>query len=131
MKKLVLLLTLLVSSLAFANNDKGLEAAKSWLSTIDAGNYTKSWDNAGAFLKGQLNQAKWQEVLSSVRAPLGNVISREKIASSEHSSLPGVPAGEYLIVQFQTKFEQEKSAVETLTLSKTEGQWFPVGYYIK
>nr|WP_254053192.1 DUF4019 domain-containing protein [Shewanella sp. WE21] len=34
-------------------------------------------------------------------------------------------------MQFQTEFEYKKLATETLTLSKTSGQWLPVGYFIK
>ncbi|WP_284246221.1 DUF4019 domain-containing protein [Thalassotalea insulae] len=35
------------------------------------------------------------------------------------------------MIQFQTEFQNKKSAIETLTLSKSRGNWLPVGYFIK
>lgn len=131
MKKLIFILTLCISSLVSANESSSSTAAKEWLKIVDAGNYTESWQKSDSFFKSQLSQTKWDTALKGVRTPLGKVESRSELGAKEYSSLPGAPEGEYLVIQFQTEFENKKSATETLTLSKTSGQWLPVGYFIK
>jgi len=131
MKKLILILSLCVSSFVWANESTGSIAAKEWLNIIDAGEYAKSWQKADSFFKSQLSQKKWDNALEGIRTPLGKVTSRSELSTKEYSSLPGVPDGEYLVIQFQTEFQNKKSSTETLTLSKSSGQWLPVGYFIK
>ncbi len=131
MKSFILILTLCFSSWLFADSPDASKAATHWLSTIDSGKYKDSWSNTGAFFKSQVTQGEWHKTLNGVRAPLGPLISRTQITSKAYNTLPGVPDGEYVIVQFKTQFEHKKTAIETLTLSKNEGQWQPVGYFIK
>lgn len=130
MKKLLFILTLITSSLVLAGSSNGSSAAKDWLTIVDSGNYTKSWQEADAFFQTTLSESKWDGALKGIRAPLGKVISRTEISSKQLSSLPGVPDGEYLIIQYKTTFENKESAQETLTLSKSSGQWLAVGYFI-
>lgn len=105
--------------------------AKTWLQVIDAGNYSESWEKAAPFFQSQLSQANWDAALTKARSPLGAVVSRIKLSSKAYSSLPGVDDGEYLIIQFQTDFKNKKNVTETLTLSKTEDTWLPIGYFIR
>jgi hypothetical protein len=46
-------------------------------------------------------------MLKAVRKPLGKVISREVKSKSHHTSLPGAPDGEYVVIQFDTSFENK------------------------
>jgi len=131
MKKLILIISLCVSSLIWAHESTGSSAAKEWLNIIDAGNYAESWEKADSLFKSQLTQKKWDNALKGIRTPLGMVNSRTELSAKEYPSLPGVPDGEYLVIQFQTEFQNKKSSTETLTLSKNSGQWLPVGYFIK
>ncbi|MBU2978784.1 DUF4019 domain-containing protein [Alteromonas sp. C1M14] len=131
MKKLLLILSLCVSSFVWANESAGVTAAKEWLKIVDAGKYSESWQKSDSFFKSQLTQTKWDAALKGVRTPLGQVKSRSELGAKAYSSLPGVPDGEYLVIQFQTEFQNKKSAIETLTLSKSSGNWLPVGYFIK
>jgi len=131
MKKLILILSLCVSSFVWANDSSGSIAAKEWLNIIDAGEYGESWQKADSLFKSQLSQKKWYSALKGIRTPLGEVTSRSELNAKEYTSLPGVPDGEYLVIQFKTEFQNKKSSTETLTLSKNSGQWLPVGYFIK
>jgi hypothetical protein len=46
--------------------------------------------------------------------------------------LPGAPDGQYVIIQFETSFENKQNAVETVTpMLDTDSQWRISGYYIK
>jgi hypothetical protein len=131
MGKLILILSLWGSSFVWANDSAGSIAAKEWLKIVDTGEYVESWQKSDAFLKSQLTQTESSAALTGVRTPLGQVRSRSELGAKEYSSLPGVPDGEYLVIQFQTEFQNKTSATETLTLSKSSGDWLPVGYFIK
>ena len=131
MGKLILILSLWGSSFVWANDSAGSIAAKEWLKIVDAGEYVESWQKSDAFFKSQLTQTEWSVALTGVRTPLGQVKSRSELGAKEYSSLSGVPDGEYLVIQFQTEFQNKTSATETLTLSKSSGDWLPVGYFIK
>lgn len=93
--------------------------------------YGESWQKADSFFKSQLSKKQWNSALKGIRTPLGKVISRTELSAKEYSSLPGVPDGEYLVIQFQTDFQNKKASTEILTLSKSSGQWLTVGYFIK
>ncbi len=131
MGKLILILSLWGSSFVWANDSAGSIAAKEWLKIVDAGEYVESWQKSDAFFKSQVTQTEWSVALTGVRTPLGQVKSRSELGAKEYSSLSGVPDGEYLVIQFQTEFQNKTSATETLTLSKSSGDWLPVGYFIK
>jgi hypothetical protein len=131
MKKLILILSLCISSFVWAHESSGSIAAKEWLQIVDAGKYIESWQKSDSLFQSQLSQNKWDSALKGVRTPLGKVKSRSELGAKEYASLPGVPKGEYLVIQFQTEFQNKTSATETLTLSKSSGQWLPVGYFIK
>lgn len=131
MKTLFFILSLCVSFWVSANEMPPSDTAKQWLESVDAGKYAKSWEVSDTFFKSQLTSNKWDSTLKAVRVPLGNIISRTQTNSSQHNSLPGVPDGEYLVIEYKTEFEHKKSSTETLTLSKSSGQWRPIGYFIK
>jgi len=50
-----------------------VEAAKSWLALVDAGEYGKSWEAAAPLFKGAVDEAAWGKQLGPVRGPLGAV----------------------------------------------------------
>ena len=132
MKKLLLILSLYFSSFVWAGEEHtALDAANNWLNIVDAGEYAKSWQKSDPFFKSQISQSKWNKAVKNVRRPLGKVNSRLELSRKGHSTLPGVPDGEYLVIQYQTEFQHKKSATEILTLSKSSGYWRTVGYFIK
>jgi ribosomal protein S17E len=130
---LALVLSVCVVLAAEADKVKlALSSAETWLSLIDEGKYADSWNEAAGYFKGAVKQKQWQEMLKAVRKPLGKVISREVKSKSYHTSLPGAPDGEYVVIQFETSFENKKSAIETVTPMKDkDGKWRVSGYFIK
>jgi len=67
-----------------------------------------------------------------VRKPLGKVLSRKVINSTYTTLLPGAPDGQYVVIQFETSFENKHNAVETVTpMLEPNGQWRVSGYYIR
>jgi hypothetical protein len=109
-----------------------LPSAETWLTMVDEGSYADSWNQAAGYFKGAVKQEKWQETLQALRKPLGKVISREVKSKSYHTSLPGAPDGEYVVIQFETFFENKKATVETVTpMMDRDGKWRVSGYFIK
>jgi hypothetical protein len=53
------------------------------------------------------------------------------MSSTYTETAPGAPDGEYVIILFDTSFENKKSAVETVTPMMDGGTWRVSGYYIK
>ena len=70
--------------------------------------------------------------MQAVREPLGKLISRKVKTKAYRTSLPGAPDGEYVVIEFETSFENKKVAVETVTpMMGKDGAWRVSGYYIK
>ena len=61
----------------------------------------------------------------------GAVSSRTLRSATASSTLPGLPAREYEVVQFQTSFAGMSNAVETVVLTREESGWKVIGYFIR
>jgi hypothetical protein len=109
-----------------------ITAAEQWLSLVDSGSYQQSWSKAAAYFRNAITEEKWVQSLRAVRTPLGRLISRKVKSAAYKTSLPGAPDGEYVVIQFETSFENKKSAIETVTpMLEKDGTWRVSGYYIK
>jgi len=111
---------------------EAVTAAEGWLALVDAGKYGESWKAASGFFKIAVPQGQWEQSLKAVRSPLGKIVSRKLLSKTYMTSLPGAPDGEYLVIQFETSFQNKKSAIETITpMKEKDGKWRVSGYYIK
>jgi hypothetical protein len=132
---LILSLFLPVSLVEAQNREKekaAVAAAEQWLLLVDAGKYDQSWKEAAKYFKDAVSQDKWQQSLQAVRDPLGRLISRTVKRRVYTTSLPGAPDGEYVVIQFETSFQNKKAAVETVTpMMDKDGLWRVSGYFIK
>jgi beta-lactamase regulating signal transducer with metallopeptidase domain len=111
-------------------------AMEAWLGEIDAGNYAKSWADASGGFKAAVSSDQWVATLTNVRTPLGHLNDRKKVSALYQTVTPEVGtnprAGEYVIAQFETSFENLKYAVETVTFKKeADGVWRAAGYLTK
>ena len=112
--------------------DAAVKAAQAWLATIDAGNYGASWEQSSEMFKSKITNDKWSDAMRQYRAPLGTMAQRKLWGSQFKDSVPGAPAGEYVIMQFNTNFENKTGAVETVTMAlDKDGKWRAAGYYIR
>ena len=67
-----------------------------------------------------------------VRKPLGRVLSRKLKTATFETSIPAAPDGQYVVIQYDTSFENKKAAVETVTpMLDDDGKWRVSGYYIQ
>ena len=97
------------------SQQKAVEAAKKWLALVDKGEYGKSWEAAAGYFKAAVAEKQWEQTMAAVRSPLGKVITRKLKSKQYATSLPGAPDGEYVVIQFETSFENKKFSVETIT----------------
>ncbi|MCK8127747.1 DUF4019 domain-containing protein [Pseudoalteromonas sp. 2CM39R] len=130
MRKTLLLIIFLSCFCANAEELEVIHRAKSWLTLIDNGQYQQSWQQADLLFKQAMPQSNWSKALKQVRVPLGKVVLRKNLSLMNYDSLPSLPDGEYVIIQFQSQFMNKEQAIETISLSKNSGQWQPIGYFI-
>ena len=108
------------------------QAAESWLALVDSGDYSKSWDQSAQLIKGQVASEQFAGSLQNARGSFGKLLSRTLKSAQYAKILPGAPDGEYVVIQYQTSFEQKQSAIETITPAlEKDGQWRVPGYFIK
>ncbi len=131
------ILAILVSAASAVAEDKeavgkAQAAAKGWLELTDSGKYGQSWDEAASLFRAAITRADWEKALKGVRAPLGSLVSRKVRSATFTRSVPGAPDGEYVVIQFDTQFQNKAAAVETVTpMREKDGSWRVSGYYIK
>ena len=113
--------------------EKAAEAsASAWLATVDAGRYGESWDAAAALFRAALTRAQWEAAVEKARRPLGKLVWRKLHGAKFMTDIPNAPAGEYVVIQYDTSFEKRSAMTETITPMKDkDGVWRVSGYYIK
>jgi hypothetical protein len=135
-----LMITLVVSLLhvatACAQGTEQIEEAQNsaiqWLALIDTGQHPESWDHAAELFRSSISKSEWEKTIISVRDIFGAVKQRKLKASTYTKTLPGAPDGEYVVLQFDTRFENKTQAIETVTpMREKDGSWKVSGYYIK
>lgn len=106
--------------------------AERWAEQLDQNQYETTWASAAQIFKGAVSQAQWSQAISSVRGPFGKVLERKLQTAELKTSLPGAPDGRYVVIQFQTRLENKKEAVETIVpMLEKDGQWRVSGYFIR
>ena len=111
-------------------------AMQTWLIEIDAGSYAKSWSDSAKSFQKALTSDQWVAALNGVRTPMGKLISRNLGSTMHQTAIPKpdgeLVKGDWMIVQFDSSFENLKDARETVTFEKeSDGAWRAAGYYIK
>ena len=135
----ILLAAAILGSLVFVSFLHANEAAEkaaiasssAWLSLVDEGKFSESWDQAAGYFRNAVTKDQWLASLKAVRPPLGKAVTRKLKSKMYSKTLPGVPDGEYVVIMFDTQFENKKSAVETVTpMLDKDGKWRVAGYLI-
>jgi hypothetical protein len=108
------------------------ERANAWLDLVDQGQYRESWDAAAQLFQTSTPKEKWTTALRGARGPLGNSSSRELRATEYKTELEGAPAGEYVVVHYDSAFEHKPAAREIVTLVKqSDDSWKVAGYFVQ
>lgn len=119
-----------------AQNQEAIDAAKkaadAWLALIDAGQYKASWEQAAEPLRKAVSVAQWEQGGRAVRQPVGALQERKVASSTYTTTLPGAPQGQYVVLQYTTRFADRANAVETVTPTReADGKWRVAGYQLQ
>lgn len=139
MKRSLLIFALIsLTSIAAAPADdtsataEATAAARDWLTVVDAGDYGKSWDEAAAVLRKNITKAQWERAAGAVRGQTGALKSRELESAQPAHDLPGVPAGDYVVLMYRSSFADAPVVTETVTpMREADGKWRVAGYLVK
>lgn len=64
--------------------------------------------------------------MNAFRKRLGKLLERKIKTCQYVTDLPGAPDGENVAIQFETSFENQKSAIETIApMIDSDGKWRP------
>jgi hypothetical protein len=130
-----LIASLLASPATAADDDAVAQAqggAKQWLALVDHGQYPQSWEEAASVFQAAVAKPTWVATVKAVRSPLGALKSRQLKSATFTRTLPGAPSGDYVVIQYDTDFENKAAAIETVTpMRDKDGRWRVSGYYIR
>ena len=108
------------------------EAAERWLAQLDSGNYAGTWRDAAAVLRAAVPQAQYEAGTRQVRAPLGSAADRALKSATYQTTMPGAPDGQYVVIQYTTRFANKEQAVETvIPMREQDGIWRVSGYAVR
>ncbi|HLX36771.1 MAG TPA: DUF4019 domain-containing protein, partial [Candidatus Binataceae bacterium] len=89
-------------------------------------------EQSAGYFRDKITADRWARMVAKVRAPLGAVTARKFKAAQYATELPGAPAGEYVVIQYDTDYANKAGAVETVTpMLDKDGSWRVSGYYIR
>lgn len=113
-------------------SEKSVLAAAEFLFLVDTEEYARSWEVSSQVLKGMLTKEAWSEKITEIRSFLGPVVERIQQNIAYTDSASDVPAGEYVVMTFMSKFELRERVTETITLMLGDNdQWQVVGYFLR
>lgn len=107
------------------------QVAKDYVEGLDKGEYEQSWTKADQLFQHTITQKEWVTALNENRKNLGKVKSRtlkdQRIAWNPHN----LPKGAYMVVEYNTSFENTPNSGELLTLRHDpDGKWRVLTYQV-
>ena len=106
-------------------------AALGWLAMVDAGRYGQSWEAAAQYFRDSITRPQWEAKLAQSRGKMGNVMLRKVTGVRYARELPQAPAGEYVVVQYSTRFESGLFTETVVPMKEKDGSWKVSGYLIR
>ncbi|MCC2674697.1 MAG: hypothetical protein K0R58_1644 [Ramlibacter sp.] len=107
----------------------GQLAAHAFLLLLDRRDWGSAWDASSAAFRQTVPLGAWMDGIPKVREPFGALVQREPGQALYKKTLAGRPDGDYVTVNFLTKFEKNPQVVETVTtIREPDGRWRVMGY---
>jgi Protein of unknown function (DUF4019) len=111
---------------ASAGQVAAIDAARAFLSLVDAGDWISSYAATARAFRQINSEPLWTQSSQNVYPPLGLLRSRT-LAGADF--VPAPPNGEW-IVKFRSSFANRASAIETLSLVREDGALKVVGIFV-
>jgi hypothetical protein len=107
----------------------GQLAAHAWLLLLDRRDWGSAWDSSSAVFRQTVPLGTWMDGIPKVREPFGAMVEREPGQAMYKRTLAGRPDGDYVTVNFLSKFDKNAQVVETVTtVREADGRWRVTGY---
>ena len=109
-----------------------IDAGIKWLALIDSGKAGAAWDLSSKQLKSSVTRAQFIEGMRESRKSLGKLEARTAERFARSHKMPGVPDGDYVIIEYTAQFAQGKKLQEQLVWAIEDGDiWRVAGYYYR
>ena len=106
-------------------------AGEAWLALIVEGKGKESWAATSKHFQAAVTEAAWAQQAAELRTQLGTFRSR-KLADAQYAiDPPDAPAGEYVMLLYESVFANLPAARELVTLTREDGQWKVIGYFVR
>jgi hypothetical protein len=109
-----------------------IDAGKKWLELLDADKSGVAWDSASKQLQSVVKREAFIADVRNARKPLGKLESRSAVKFARAHQLPGAPAGDYTIIEFEATYAGGKHLSEQVIWTIEEGDvWRVAGYFYR
>ncbi|WP_041675128.1 DUF4019 domain-containing protein [Ramlibacter tataouinensis] len=108
--------------------DAGRTAAAGWLLLLDRKDWGTAWETSAGMFRSAVPLSAWMDGIPKVREPLGTLVERTPAETIYRTQLEGRPAGDYVSVKFNTRFDQRQVQELVTTVREPDGRWRVTGY---
>jgi hypothetical protein len=108
-----------------------IAVAEAWLHLLDTGRYGTAWEEMAPTFQEAMSRHRWETTLPGARDPLGPVLSRKMRQADVTKSQPSAPAGDLVIIYFNTHFQNRLLTTEVVTPMKVGDRWRVSNYIIR
>ena len=106
--------------------------AESWLALVDQEKYVASWDAAAKPMQKVVDRGRWTVVIKALRLPLGKLVTRHFRSAEYKTSLAGAPPGKYVVVEFESSFQNKADLTEVvIPVLEADGSWRVSSYLVR
>jgi len=109
----------------------GKLAAQGWLILLDRRDWGRAWETSSAMFRSAVPLGTWMDGIPKVREPLGALVERTSAEAIYKTTLEGRPNGEYVTVNFQSKFDKRELQEVVTMVREPDGKWRATGYSIR
>ena len=106
----------------------GQLAASGWLVLLDRGDWGRAWETSSSVFRATVPLAAWMDGIPPVRKALGAFVERGNAEATYRTTLAGRPDGEYVTVNFTSKFAERELQEVVTTVRDSDGKWRVTGY---
>lgn len=125
----------LCSLVAIANPSLTKPAEKKaleWMTSVDEGNATSSWNGMSGIFSKQLTQEDWRLSIQGMHGYFGKAGTRKLTNSTYKTESYGAPSGDYVDVTFTTDYTNAPGRKEVVTMvQESSGEWKVAGFSIE
>lgn len=101
------------------------------LTLLDQGKYGESWEQNSKLFKDRFPKDAWCKQIAAIRLSMGPVLSRTMKQTDYKTKIAEAPAGQYVIIHYETAFKNADRGIEEITaMREKDGTWRTFGYYL-